>query len=357
MPKETKNVEQTAPAEVQQTPPAQNQNFAVIPEKAQEALEDLSVNTLLLNPQVFGYLQTLSQIMASGQATIPEHLRGNASDCMAVIMQASQWKMNPWAVAQKTHIIGGSLGYEAQLVNAVVVNSGLIEGAFKYEWFGPWEKIIGKFQWKKSSKGNDYQVPGWTPADEAGVGIKISAIIIGESKPRDLSLLLSQATVRNSTLWASDPKQQLAYLAVKRWARLYAPGCILGVYTPDELEQSFPKGIKNITPVGETQTEKLLDILEDDQPAKEKAPANDPAPPEEADYKLPDNERRKIFAKLKEKGINKDYFKNALGIVYNLSSTNEIPLERLDEVLNWIDAGCPGPEEKAGQGVQDDLQF
>ena len=35
----------------------------------------------------------------------------------------------------------------------------------------------------------------------------------------------------------SDPKQQLAYLAVKYWARLYCPGVILGVYTPDEFEQ------------------------------------------------------------------------------------------------------------------------
>ncbi|HFQ7099962.1 TPA: recombinase RecT, partial [Citrobacter freundii] len=37
---------------------------------------------------------------------------------------------------------------------------------------------------------------------------------------RELVLMLSQAQVRNSTLWASDPRQQLAYLAVKRWARL-----------------------------------------------------------------------------------------------------------------------------------------
>jgi len=32
-------------------------------------------------------------------------------------------------------------------------------------------------------------------------------------------------------------QQQLAYLAQKRSPRLYAPGVILGVYTPDELDQ------------------------------------------------------------------------------------------------------------------------
>ncbi|MNN40807.1 RecT family protein [compost metagenome] len=52
-----------------------------------------------------------------------------------------------------------------------------------------------------------------------------------------MTLLLQQARTRNSTLWADDPKQQLAYLGVKRWARLYTPDVILGVYSVDELEE------------------------------------------------------------------------------------------------------------------------
>ena len=51
-------------------------------------------------------------------------------------------------------------------------------------------------------------------------------------------LLLAQASTRNSTLWAEDPRQQLAYLATKRWARLYTPDVLLGVYTPDELREA-----------------------------------------------------------------------------------------------------------------------
>jgi hypothetical protein len=37
-------------------------------------------------------------------------------------------------------------------------------------------------------------------------------------------------------LWKTAPKQQIAYLAVKYWARLYCPEVILGVYSPDEVE-------------------------------------------------------------------------------------------------------------------------
>ena len=48
---------------------------------------------------------------------------------------------------------------------------------------------------------------------------------------------------RNSPLWISNPKQQIAYLALKYWARLYCPAVILGVYSPDEVEQRTEKEI------------------------------------------------------------------------------------------------------------------
>ncbi|EAQ6132377.1 recombinase RecT, partial [Salmonella enterica] len=84
-------------------------------------------------------------------------------------------------------------------------------------------------------------------ADEMGIGIIIRATLKGEDKPRELNLLLAQARTRNSTLWADDPRQQLAYLAVKRWARLYCPDVILGVYTPDELEEREEKVINPVS--------------------------------------------------------------------------------------------------------------
>ncbi|HAF5524368.1 TPA: recombinase RecT, partial [Salmonella enterica] len=128
-----------------------------------------------------------------------------------------------------------------QLVNAVVNSMAPTKDRIHFEWFGTWENIVGRFVEKTSTKGNKYIVPGWSLADEKGVGVRAYATLKGESEPRELILMLSQAQVRNSTLWASDPRQQLAYLAVKRWARLYCPDVILGVYTPDELEERNEK--------------------------------------------------------------------------------------------------------------------
>ncbi len=197
--------------------------------------DGMTTMSMMQDGSVMDRMIKFAEIMATGKSTIPAELR-NVGDCLAITMQAMNWKMNPFSVAQKTFFISGKIGYEAQLVAAAITNSGAVVGNFGFEWFGPWEKVIGKFDIRKSDKG-DYRVPGWKLEDEAGIGIRCWNTLRGESEPRVLELLLAQARTRNSTLWADDPKQQLAYLAQKRWARLYAPGVILGVYTPDELDQ------------------------------------------------------------------------------------------------------------------------
>lgn len=197
--------------------------------------DGMTTMSMMQDGDVMARMVKFAEIMATGKSTIPAELR-NVGDCLAITMQAMNWKMNPFSVAQKTFFIGGKIGYEAQLVAAAITNSGAVVGNFGFEWFGPWEKVIGKFEIRRSDKG-EYRVPGWKLEDEDGIGIRCWNTLRGESEPRVLELLLAQARTRNSTLWADDPKQQLAYLAQKRWARLYAPGVILGVYTPDELDQ------------------------------------------------------------------------------------------------------------------------
>ncbi len=156
----------------------------------------------------FNQVQELAKIMASGKSTIPKHLQGNEGDCFAVISQAFRWRMDPFAVAQKTHLVNGTLGYEAQLVVAALNASGLLSKRLDYEWSG---------------EGDELEV-------------KVIGFLKGEDKPRIKPLKLKQVTTRNSPLWKSDPSQQLAYLAAKYWSRLHCPDVTLGVYSPDELQ-------------------------------------------------------------------------------------------------------------------------
>ncbi|CAB5675936.1 RecT family [Comamonas aquatica] len=219
-------------------------NSVTTPASTALAPSTASAGALLMDMASMDKLERLADLMASGKATVPAHLKGNKGDCFAISLQSMQWGMNPFTVAQKTHLVNGTLGYEAQLVAAVINSSGIVKDRFNFEWFGDWDKIVGKFKEVESKTKKDdngfpkkYIVPAWNQADEQGLGIKVWATLRGESQPRLITLLLTQARTRNSTLWTEDPKQQLAYLAQKRWARLYAPDVILGVYTTDEMQQ------------------------------------------------------------------------------------------------------------------------
>jgi hypothetical protein len=204
-----------------------------------------STSALVLDSASMDSMMRLAEIMATGRCTMPAEFRNSPGDCLAIVMQSVQWKMNPFAVAQKTHFVSGKIGYEAQLVNAVITAMAPTRDRLHFEWFGPWERILGQFKEvesksKKDDAGNPmkFRVPNWNLKDEDGLGVRVWSTLKGEDEPRELTLLMAQARTRNSTLWADDPRQQLAYLATKRWARLYCPDVILGVYTPDELDES-----------------------------------------------------------------------------------------------------------------------
>ncbi len=176
----------------------------------------MSAGSLMLNVPVMESLMRVADLMASGTSTVPKHLQGNPGDCMAICMQSMQWGMNPFAVAQKTHIVNGRLGYEAQLVNAVLQATGAIEGDFSYEFKG----------------------------DGPNMECRVGAVPQGRSEITwNEWLKLSTVTTRNSPLWVTNPKQQIGYLQVKNWGRAYKPAALLGVNTPDELELIPPKNM------------------------------------------------------------------------------------------------------------------
>jgi hypothetical protein len=179
----------------------------------QPAATALTTGSMLSNVALMESLHRFAVLMSESRVTVPVHLHGNVPDCMAVAMQAVRWGMDPFVVAQKTHVVSGRLGYEAQLVNAVVQSSGAIRGAFRYEYKG----------------------------DGAAMACRVGAVLAGEQEATwGEWLKSSDVTTKNSPLWKVNPKQQMGYLQVKNWARLYCPGAILGVYTPNELVDVAP---------------------------------------------------------------------------------------------------------------------
>lgn len=200
-------------------------NVAIIEHNEPSTMNNTS---LLLNIDVMDRMMKLAEVMSQGVATVPKHLQGRPSDCLAIIMQAARWGMDPFVVGQKTHLVNGTLGYEAQLYNALITSSKVVHGRFKYEYGGDWAKIVGK----KDGR------------DESGLFVRVGAVLRGETEVTwGEPIYLADITTRNSPLWKTAPKQQIGYLAVKYWARTYCPEVTMGVYDKEDLEQRTEREI------------------------------------------------------------------------------------------------------------------
>jgi hypothetical protein len=162
----------------------------------------------LLMEDNFNKLWRLAEALANSALSVPKELKNNVGDCLAIVTQAFIWGLNPFSVAQAAHVINGKLGYEGKLINAVVMQSGMIRGSFHYEYQG---------------SGQDLEC-------------RVGAVLAGESEITWGEWLRNgDIKTRNSPLWQTNPRQQLGYLQVKNWARAFTPGAILGIYSTDEL--------------------------------------------------------------------------------------------------------------------------
>jgi len=261
----------------------------------------ISANDMMLNGSTFERAMNLAEMMSKAAVTVPQHLRGKPGDCLAIVMQAATWGMNPFVVAQKTHLVNGTLGYEAQLVNAVIQQSGAIHGRFHYEYQGE---------------------PG-------NVSCRVGATIQGEA---DITwgewLNERTVTTKNSPLWKTNPKQQMGYLQVKNWARQYAPGAILGVYDNDEIEAPLIKDMGNAQVVPQARREPAAKPAYADQSLLDNA--DKWATLMQSGKKTPDD----IIAMIESKFTLNDAQKNA---IHALNAIDVAPVEVTETVNEHAD--------------------
>lgn len=163
-------------------------------------------------PQSMGEAMQFANLMADCNF-VPMFLRGRPGDCMAIVIQAARWGMDPFAVANKAYFAkeGQPPAWEAQLINAVINTSGALLGRLKLDFEGEGERLR-------------CTVRGRLRADPDEERVNTQAI--------------ARITTRNSPLWKADPEQQLGYYVSRAWARRWCPEVLLGVYTADELAQA-----------------------------------------------------------------------------------------------------------------------
>lgn len=165
-----------------------------------------------------GQVLEFSKLMAvSGQA-VPKHLRATPGACLAISLQALNWRMDPFAVANKSYMVNDRIAYEAQLIHAVIEQRAPIKGRIK----GRLEGKDATRQWFLSVVTNE------------GDTIEYEGPEIGK------------ITTKNSPLWKADPDQQLWYYSVRAMCRRHFPDVILGVYEKEEIENA--PALRDVTP-------------------------------------------------------------------------------------------------------------
>lgn len=185
-------------------------------------VKDVKVGATGLAPTNLAELMDFAQLMAKAGPMVGKSFRNEPGACLAIAMQAMQWGMNPFAVSQKAYSTGDTIGYEGQLVIAVINAHAPIVARLKpaYEGEGLKRKCV------------------------------VSATIKGESEPAVyVSPEVGQITVKNSPLWKSDPDQQLFYYSARMWARRYCPEVVMGVYDIDELATAEPMTVTANVPI------------------------------------------------------------------------------------------------------------
>lgn len=197
--------------------------------KIEERLDKTAAGGTLVSDALGGVIfknmlevMEFSKLMSMADVAIPKHLRSNPGACLRIVTQALEWRMSPFAVADKSYSVSDRISYESQLVHAVIEQRAPLLERLKHRFEGEGDERIC-IVWAKV-KGEE-QALEWT------------------SPP------FAKITPKNSPLWKTKPDLQQYYNTSRDWCRVYFPDVLLGVYSEDELDGAQgPERAKDVTP-------------------------------------------------------------------------------------------------------------
>lgn len=160
-------------------------------------------------------IKRMASMLSKSGVLVPKAFRGQFDLCLGITYQAALWKMDPVAVCKKAYVVNDQIGYEAQLINALILPH--LDDLPDYEYTGT----------AKQSR---------------------QCTVTARYKGQTITVQSPQTSVispKNSPLWKTDEDQQLAYYTIRALARRHLPHIIMGVYAVDEIQRVQ---IKDVTP-------------------------------------------------------------------------------------------------------------
>lgn len=195
------------------------QEQAVVPKRELAPINHTDPNdsmSLYLDRGTFEQAYRAASMFAKSDL-VPSHFKGKPENVMILFNMARRLNADPVLLMQKTHIIQGRPGMEAQLVIALVNSRGP---------FG------GPINWVLSGEGDDRACTAY--AHLRATGEKCEATVTWKMAK------LEGWTQKNGSKWMTIPDQMFKYRSAVFLARLYCPEVIFGIETVDEIADYTP---------------------------------------------------------------------------------------------------------------------
>ena len=220
----------------------------------------------IFDVQRFEMVSKFAEIMARA-SLIPDHLKVKGADgsldyaatfanCFIIANLALTWGFDPFMVAQSASLTYGKITLEGKLVRSVIRK--YLKFDFFYLFFGD----AGDMSRRVYISDKPLLDNNGNPMDEAGVealarrGERITIGTLQKWHTKNKSGGINDN-------WAKDEDKMFRERGAREWCRQWAPGLILGIYTPDEFDEESEeyraRRAKPINQPAQTAANPLLD--------------------------------------------------------------------------------------------------
>jgi hypothetical protein len=180
-------------------------------EKQTLIVHDESNFSVLFDTARFEQMQRIAKMFASSEL-VPAIYQNKPSNVMVTLQMALRMNIDPMMMMQNTYIVQGKPGIEAKLAIALVNTRGPFDGPI---------------QWRLEGEGKTRKAIAYAKHKQTH-----------EVCEAECSMTIAEAEgwlAKSGSKWKTMPDMMLRYRSAMFLARLYAPECLMGMQTVDEL--------------------------------------------------------------------------------------------------------------------------
>jgi len=178
-------------------------------------------NACWLDMGRFDQVQRIAQIFSQSEL-VPEQYRGKPANCIIAVQLAIRMGVDPFMLMQKSYIVKGRPGIEAQLKIAVCNQRG---------------PFTGPIQWRFEG---ERMTPEWTCtayATDRRTG-ELCEMALTWATVKSMGWLEPRGERRIPSLWLSMPDQFFRYRSASWFINAFCPEVTLGLPSKEELEDT-----------------------------------------------------------------------------------------------------------------------